>query len=328
MKAMLLAAGRSTRLGVLGQSLPKPLVPVCGYPAIRFGIAACARAGFRDIVINLHHQGDLIRAALGDGQRVGVRITYSDEPEILGTGGGIANAQSLLGDGPVLVMNAKVVADVDLPLLVDAHEASGADATLLLHPDPEPRRWGAIATDAEGRVVRILDADIPRPAIGPVLEWMFTGIQVIGPRIRERLKPVFSDSVRDGYIPALKEGADIRAMVLPGYFAEHSTPARYLAGNIALLRKPDQLPNPPGPLVGRDPGARVDETARLIEPFRIEAGATIGPGAIVGPDVVIGAEAGVLAGARLRRAVVWPGAVVSDEISDAIVTASEVVPAS
>ena len=64
---MLLAAGRSTRLGALGAAVPKPLVPVCGYPAIRFGLHAAARAGARRAVINVFHRGDLLRQTLGDG---------------------------------------------------------------------------------------------------------------------------------------------------------------------------------------------------------------------------------------------------------------------
>src|SRR5215831_18108990 len=107
MNAILLAAGRSTRLGALGAALPKPLLPVCGHPAIAFGLHACARAGFRRVVVNLHHHGDVLRRALGDGARTGVTIAYSDEPELLGTGGGIAQARSLFAAGAVLVMNAK-----------------------------------------------------------------------------------------------------------------------------------------------------------------------------------------------------------------------------
>src|SRR5258708_7255884 len=93
---MLLAAGRGTRLGPLGLALPKPLVPVCGYPAIRFGLAACASAGLGDVVVNLHHLGDQLRQTLDDGSAAGVRIRYSVEPDLLGTGGGIANARPLL----------------------------------------------------------------------------------------------------------------------------------------------------------------------------------------------------------------------------------------
>ncbi|HLK92197.1 MAG TPA: NDP-sugar synthase [Polyangia bacterium] len=322
---MLLAAGRSTRLGALGLALPKPLVPICGYPAITYGLAAAARAGARRAVVNVFHRGDLVRAALGDGRTLGVSIDYSVEADLLGTGGGIAAARTRLGTGPALVMNAKVVADLDLLALLAAHAGHEASATMLLRDDPEPQRWGAIGVDATGRVVSILDARSPRPAAGPVTLRMFTGVQVLAPALMDRLQPIFSDLIRDAYVPALREGETIRAVTLPGYFAEHSTPARYLEGNLALLRAPDLLRGAPGPLVGVDPAARVAAGARIVGPVRIAAGAEIDAGAEVGPEVVVDAGARVAAGARLRRTVVWSGAVATGEISDAVVTPTGVV---
>lgn len=306
MKAMLLAAGRGTRLGALGQALPKPLVPICGYPAMTFGLAACARAGLTEVIVNLHHHGDLIRQAIGDGADRTMHVTYSPEIDLLGTGGGLAHARPLLGDLPVLVMNAKVVANIDLRALIEAHQASGADATVVLRDDPAARVWGSIAADDDGRVVGILDAVSPRSPRGRIVERMFTGIQVIGPAILDRLRPVFSDSVRDGYMPALKDGADIRAFVLRGYFAEHSTPERYLEGNLALLRAPHLIPHPPGPLIGIHPQAHVHPRAQVISPVRIDAAATIEADAIVGPDVVVGASATVSSGAHITQSVLWP----------------------
>src|SRR5262245_42603024 len=164
---MLLAAGRSTRLGALGLAAPKPLVPVCGYPAIRFGLHAAARAGARRAVVNVFHRGDMVQTVLGDRvvspSGTAIEIAYSVETELLGTGGGLAKARPLFAAGPLLVMNAKVVADLDLPALLTAHERGGAVATMLLRDDPEPRRWGAIGVDGAGRVVSILDARSPRP---------------------------------------------------------------------------------------------------------------------------------------------------------------------
>src|SRR3954465_8063684 len=87
MNVMLLAAGRSTRLGALGLALPKPLVPVCGYPAIRFGLHAAARAGARRIVINVFHRGDLVQGTLGPRLPAAgtiVELAYSVESELLG----------------------------------------------------------------------------------------------------------------------------------------------------------------------------------------------------------------------------------------------------
>ena len=127
---MLLAAGRSTRLGALGLAAPKPLVPVCGYPAIRFGLHAAARAGARRAVVNVFHRGDLVQAVLGDAcssPAAAIDIAYSVENELLGTGGGLAKARPLFDAGPLLVMNAKVVADLDLPaLLRGARARSGS----------------------------------------------------------------------------------------------------------------------------------------------------------------------------------------------------------
>lgn len=317
---MLLAAGRSTRLGPLGLTLPKPLVPVCGYPAIRFGLHAAARAGARRAVVNVFHRGDLVQTTLGDGRVAGLEIAYSVEDELLGTGGGIAKARALFGPGPVLVMNAKVVADLDLPALLAAHAAGGAVATMLVRDDPDARRWGAITVDAMGRVVGILDARAPHPPEGPVTERMFTGVHVLEPGLLDRLQPVFSDVIREAYVPALLAGETIRAETLTGYFAEHSTPARYLEGNLALLRAPTLLADPPGALVGVDPSAAVDAAARIVRPVRIEAGAIVERGAEIGPLAVIGQGALVAAGVKVRRAVLWPGATVTTPVTDAVVT--------
>ena len=326
MNVMLLAAGRSTRLGPLGLALPKPLVPICGYPAIAFGLAACARAGLRQAVVNVFHHGDRLRNTLGDGNAHGVRLLYSVEKTLLGTGGGIAKARPLFGPGPVLVMNAKVVAALDLPGLFAAHDAGHGVATMLLRDDPDPRRWGAILVDATGRVVEILNSRSPIPAQGPVTARMFTGIHVVEPVLLDRLAPHPCDVIRDAYMPALEGGTRIMAAHLSGYFAEHSTPERYLAGNLALLADPSLVPQAPGALIGVDSNATVAPDAIVTAPVRIQAGAVVEPGAHVGPGVVVGTDARVRGGVRLQRAVVWPGVTASADACDAVLTADGVVP--
>ena len=324
MNVMLLAAGRSTRLGALGAALPKPLVPICGHPAIAFGLAACARAGMARAVVNVFHHGELLRATLG-AAAYGVALEYSVEADLLGTGGGLALARPRFGAGALLVMNAKVVADLDLAALVVGHAAGGAVATMLLRDDPEARRWGAISADETGRVVGILDARSPRAPEGRVTERMFTGIHVLEPALLDRLRPVFCDVIRDAYIPALLAGETIRAEVLGGYFAEHSTPERYLAGNLALLRDPFLVPHPPGPLVGVAAGARVDAGARVLGSCRVAARAVVESDAEIGPEVVLGAGARVATGVHVRGAVVWPGVTVTSDLVRAIATADGIV---
>jgi len=134
MKAMLLAAGRGERLRPITDSLPKPLVPVGGRPLIAWHLTALARAGIREVVINLSWLAQRLRAALGDGSEYGVSITFSDEgPVPLETGGGIFRAVPLLQPGPFLVVNADIWTDIDFATLA---LEEGALAHLVLVPNP------------------------------------------------------------------------------------------------------------------------------------------------------------------------------------------------
>jgi MurNAc alpha-1-phosphate uridylyltransferase len=147
MKAMLLAAGRGERMRPITDSLPKPLVPVGGRPLIAWHLAALARAGIREVIINLSWLGEQVHAALGDGRAWGVSITYSDEgPVPLETGGGIFRAVPLLGPGPFLVVNADIWTDIDFaPLALEPQ----AHARLLLIPNPPHHPRGDFGLEGE-----------------------------------------------------------------------------------------------------------------------------------------------------------------------------------
>jgi N-acetyl-alpha-D-muramate 1-phosphate uridylyltransferase len=155
MRAMLLAAGRGERMRPVTDSVPKPLVRVGGRPLIAWHLAALARAGIREVVINLSWLGAQVRATLGDGRDYGVSITYSDEgPVPLETGGGIFRAVPLLGPGPFLVVNADIWTDIDFAALaLEGH----AHARLLLIPNPPHHPRGDFGL--EGDLVVSRDTD-------------------------------------------------------------------------------------------------------------------------------------------------------------------------
>lgn len=148
MKAMLLAAGRGERLRPITDHTPKPLLPVAGRPLIAHHLAALAQAGYRDIVINLSHLRDKIRAALGDGSAYGVSIRYSDEGDYrLETGGGIFQALPLLGPDPFLVMNSDIWCDHPL-----SPPTLGPDlANLVMVPNPVDHPQGDFTVE-QGRL--------------------------------------------------------------------------------------------------------------------------------------------------------------------------------
>lgn len=322
LRALVLAAGLGTRLGEMSDELPKPLVPVCDIALIRYAIALLAGHGTTEIAINLHHKGELISKELGTGADLGVTITYSHEEQILGTGGGIAKISDFLtagGTRDFFVVNGKILSDADLHALRARHEHARAAATMLLKEVPDAEKWGAIETDRDGHVLRIIGQG---PSTAPAAHSaMFTGIHVLSPRLVARLpEEGESDSIRQAYLPALMDGERILALLHPGYFHEHSTPARYLEGNLNALYGKVKLRYAPGALVGVAPDAKIDPSARIHSPVRIGAGATIGAGCEIGPGVVVGHGANIAAQVKLERVVVWPGAQVTASATDAIVT--------
>lgn len=181
MRAMILAAGLGTRLRPLTNTVPKALVPVAGRPLIEYGLLFLKSHGIEDVVINLHHLGEKISAALGDGSVYGLRITYSPEASVLGTGGGIKKAQAFLDGETFVVLNCDTILDLDLGALLAAHRQNHATATLVLRPDPEAARYGILETDAGGRIRRFLGQ--PAEVSEPLSAFMFTGLQVLEPRI-------------------------------------------------------------------------------------------------------------------------------------------------
>ncbi len=140
MKAMILAAGRGERLRPLTDSTPKPLLEVRGKPLIVYHLEALARAGFREVVINLSWLGAQIREHLGDGAEFGLRIEYSEEAQALETAGGILQALPLLGERFVVV-NGDLFTDYDFARLRNADSL----AHLVLVDNPQHNAGGDFA---------------------------------------------------------------------------------------------------------------------------------------------------------------------------------------
>lgn len=298
MRAMILCAGRATRLGKLGAERGKPMLPVCGMPILTYGIANLVGHGITDLVINTHHRGDVIEREIGDGRRLGARIRYSHEPELLGTGGGLKHALALLDpdgrDEPFVSVNGKLIFDLDFTALAAAYRATDCLGIMVVRRVPDAKAWGAVDV-RDGQVRDILGEG----------DYMFCGVHVTRPSVMARLPDGESDSIRQGYLPWLRAGEPVRAYEhVHGYFAEHSTPDRYLDSNWSLLAG-QELRHPPGRTTGVDPTARIHPAATLVEPVKIGAAAQIGP-VTVGPYAVVGDGARVTR--DLAHAIVWAGA--------------------
>lgn len=223
---MILAAGLGTRLRPLTDRLPKPLLPIAGRPMIDYTLAWVAAGGVRQVMINLHHKGDLIRRAVGDGTRFGLEVSYSDEPVILGTGGGLKQVERYFSDEPFLMVNADVLTAIDLNAVIRAHLARQPLATLVVRRDPNVAAYGAIGIDTEGRIRRFLGRG-PQ-AYPPTEDVMFTGIHVLDPRIFADLPAAGTFSpITDAYIAIVERGQPLMGYLTDAPWVDIGTPDRY-----------------------------------------------------------------------------------------------------
>ena len=146
---MILAAGLGTRMRPLTLDRAKPVLPVLDRPLLHWTLEMLAGHGVKDVMINLHYLPRTVRAAVGDGRAFGLRVSYSFEREILGTGGGPRKVRRWIGDETLLILNGDVVFDFDLTARRRRHERAGAPATLALIPNPDPRHYSAVRSKSK-----------------------------------------------------------------------------------------------------------------------------------------------------------------------------------
>jgi NDP-sugar pyrophosphorylase family protein len=292
---MILAAGYGTRLWPLTIDRAKPALPFMGRPLVGYVAEYLARYGCRKIVVNLHHRRESVRAALGDGSRFGVRLTYVEEPMILGTSGALDNAREFFEDDTFIVINGKIATDIDLDAALRTHRERNALATLVLRENTARERYSTVnvrdcsvlgfgnhphASDNAGDADSVSQTGKPLDDVRVPL--MFTGIQILEPRIFEYVpRGVFSHTTVDVYPRAIERGETIAAHVAAGYWYELSTISRYLDTSVTLMRAE-----------GR--------SVELGEGARVEPGADVS-------DAVMWEDALVERGAHVRRAVLGAG---------------------
>ena len=228
MKAMVLAAGQGTRLRPLTHGMPKALVPVAGRPMIEYPLLLLRHYGIREIMINLHHFGEQIENKLGTGERLGLRISYSEETELLDTGGGLLKAKSFLHDETFIVINTDALIDVDLAAAIAFHKHKHTPVTLILRPDPDADHYGSIDIDSNAQICRFLTTHAPNPPSGPVRKLMFSGVQILEPTIFNYMAgmPQKFSTTRETYPKMLAAGEPLYGFCFEGFWQDLGTAAR------------------------------------------------------------------------------------------------------
>jgi NDP-sugar pyrophosphorylase family protein len=224
LKAFILAAGLGTRLRSLGLDIPKVMVPIGGKPLLEHHIDLLREQKIRELIVNLHYLPEKITSYFGDGSKFGVRITYSHEPQLLGTAGAIKKMEDALRDEVFIVLYGDNLVHIDFDPLLEFHRGRKALATVALFESPEPWTGGVVETATDGRVTRFVEKPDPKSISTNLIS---AGILVVEPNVLDEIpKDKFCDFGKDVFPRMLAEGKPLYAMKPDAYVQDVGTPER------------------------------------------------------------------------------------------------------
>jgi NDP-sugar pyrophosphorylase family protein len=223
-RALILAAGEGNRLRPLTLDCPKPMLPVGGRPILEHLVDLLRRHGIKEIAINLHYRAERIAEHFGNGRRFGVDITYSLEPQLLGSAGAARKLDWYFTE-PFVVMYGDVLADVDVSALVDAHSVFGGLVTLALYEVEDPSRCGIVELGPDERIVRFVEKPAPGMIHGTLAN---AGLYVVDPAVLRFIPPGRPyDFGSDLFPMLLSEGLPLYGQRADGYLLDIGAPDRY-----------------------------------------------------------------------------------------------------
>jgi len=224
MRAMVLCAGYGVRLGEHTRETPKPMLPLGGRPLLEHILRHLVRHGFDEIALNLHFLPETVRGHFGDGSRCGCRLTYSDEPELLGTAGGVRKMAAFLRDGDFLVHYGDVVTDQDFSAMLRFHQEHRALATLLVHQ--RVRSNSVVVLDEDRRVTAFLERPTEKERLGVRSSWVFSGVTICDPEVLDLLPPAVPCDLPRDVFPGLVATGRLFGFGLTGYRCAVDSPER------------------------------------------------------------------------------------------------------
>ena len=214
MKAMIFAAGLGTRLRPITETIPKALVEFKGKPLIENVINRLITAGVTELIVNLHHFPEQIKTFVKSKNNFGIRIEFSEEIELLDTGGGLKKAGWFFNDGnPFILHNVDILSDIDLNLMVETHNQSGVLSTVAVKKRATSRYFIFDQTNllCGWKSVKENKTIMAKEPNGKTQDLAFCGIHVISPQIFPKLTETGKFSIVESYLRLAREGERIAA---------------------------------------------------------------------------------------------------------------------
>jgi mannose-1-phosphate guanylyltransferase len=294
-KAILLVGGKGTRLAPLTNNTPKPMLKVAGKPVTEHQIVKAREAGITEIVLATSYMAEVFEPYFGDGSRFGISIAYAVEGSPLGTGGAIANAATQLdlgSDESVVIFNGDVLSGHDLQAQMSLHLNRQADVTLYLTKVDDPRAYGCVPLDSEGRVLEFLEK-----MENPKADTINAGCYIFNSRSLSMIPTNEVVSVeRETFPSLLAQNFSIFGYHDNTYWIDMGTPQSFIKASADLVLHPEL--------------SRATEITNVG--YVAEEGVSIHPTATVGGGSVLSNGVSIGAGARVMGSMIGSHVIVED----------------
>ncbi len=256
MRALVLAAGIGERLRPLTDEIPKPLLSVGERPLIHYPLMMLRQAGITEVAINAHHLAGKLESALGTGASLGIRITWSPEPALLGTGGPLVPLKDFLGSGTFVIANSDTILDLDIAAVLAAHRDRGALVTIAVASPRNLDYYSRIEIDGASRVLRmrllksrapLVYDDYPDELHGidesALTAWMYCGVTVVEPQVLDLMPSAPPWSLMNDLIaPMVRDGLPVFGFAHRGYMRTVDDLKSYDALRAEFAAHPPDLP--------------------------------------------------------------------------------------
>lgn len=323
-EAVILVGGMGTRLRPLTVSTPKPMLPVAGVPFLQHLLGRIKAAGITHVVLGTSFKAEVFEQTFGTGADMGLEIEYVVESTPLGTGGGIRNVYEKLREDTVVVFNGDVLSGTDINEILATHQQKRADVTLQLVTVQDPRAFGCVPTDSDGRVTAFLEKTMDPPT-----NQINAGCYVFNRQVIAQIPAGKIVSVeRDVFPQLLAQGSRIYGHVDHSYWRDMGTLDDFVRGSADIVRG-----IAPSPLMtGKTGESRVDSSACVKDGVLLLGGTVVGRGTEIGAgcridgtaifdgvtiapgttieDSIIGSGVRIGANTRIRHCIIGDGAVI------------------
>jgi UDP-N-acetylglucosamine diphosphorylase / glucose-1-phosphate thymidylyltransferase / UDP-N-acetylgalactosamine diphosphorylase / glucosamine-1-phosphate N-acetyltransferase / galactosamine-1-phosphate N-acetyltransferase len=317
MKAVLLAAGEGVRLLPITATRPKHLIKIAGKPILQFCLEAVKRAGINEAIIVTHYMGDSIRSYFGDGEKLGLKLTYIEQKEILGTGNAAEVAEPYVNDDFILIYGDLLFGPDSVKTVLSQFKNGKTAAVMGVVPVDKPENYGIVEQNAKGELKRIVE----KPAAGKAPSNLAnTGVYAFSKEIFDKIKKTKASircewELTDAITMFAEEGKTVLAAELSkDDWFDVGRPWDLLDANVWGLKRMDhkvlgtveQGAHLIGPVAVAE-SARVRSGAYIEGPAFIDEEADIGPNCYIRPSTSVGKKVRVGNACEIKNSIIMDG---------------------